>query len=190
MVLQKQAVTTAEQFDEFIQRADLGDTIYELIAGEIVEVPSNPFVSHIGGSIRFFIRLFIRENNIGGYVTGADGGYQVAGERYAPDVAYISRARQPELARTGYNPNPPELAVEVISDEGNLDEQRGLRRKITNYLAAGTIVWVVFPFSQMIEVHAPGQPMRICGLADTLDGGDILPGFQLPARDIFESQSR
>ena len=186
MVLQQQLMT-AEQFDEYIQRPDLGDRIFELIGGEIVEVPSNAFASDIGQLIGFFIRLFIRENSIAGYVTAADGGFWVAGERYAPDVAFISKARQPELARTGYNPNPPELAVEVISDEANNDEQRGLRRKITNYLAAGTVVWAVFPVSQFVEIHAPGQPVKILHLDDTLNGGDILPGFALPVRDIFES---
>ncbi|HLV33607.1 MAG TPA: Uma2 family endonuclease [Spirillospora sp.] len=186
MVLRTQLVT-AEQFDELMQRPDRGDTIYELISGEIVEVPSNAYASNIAQLIGFFIRLFIREKGIAGFVTGADGGYQVAGERYAPDVAYISKARQPELAREGYNPNPPELAVEVISDETNLEEQRHLRRKITNYLAAGTIVWVVLPVSQMVEVHTPGQPLKTLYADDTLDGGDVLPGFQLPVKAIFES---
>jgi Uma2 family endonuclease len=185
MVLRTQLVT-AEQFDELIQRPDRGDTIYELISGEIVEVPSNAYVSSLAARIIGYLFIFLLKNPIG-HVTGADGGYQVAGERYAPDVAYISKTCQPELAREGYNPNPPELAVEVISDETNLEEERQLRRKITNYLAVGTIVWVVLPVSQMVEVHAPGQPLKTLYPNDTLDGGDVLPGFQLPVKDIFQS---
>ncbi len=188
MVLQTQFVT-AEQFDQFIRRPDAGDSIYELIGGEIVEVPSNAFASQIGQLIGFFIRLFIREKGIAGHVTAADGGFWVSGERYAPDVAYISKARQPELAREGYNPNPPELAVEVISDEKNAEELQTLLLKITNYLAAGTTVWVVYPFSQVIDVHAPGQPVKRVGIDGTLDGGDILPEFRLPLRDVFQSES-
>ncbi len=109
----------------------------------------------------------------------------VSGERYAPDAAYISKARQPELARTGYNPTPPELVVEVVSDESNGQELNSLRWKITNYLAAGTIVWAVFPVSQRVEVHAPGQPVARLGIDDTLDGGDVLPGFTLALRDAL-----
>lgn len=186
MVLQTQFVT-AEQFDEFIQRPDLGDVIYELIGGEIVEVPSNTFVSEVAQLIGFFIRLFIRENEIAGHVTGADGGFMVGGERFAPDVAYVSKARQPELAQQGYNPNPPELAVEVISDENNMEEQRNLRRKLASYLAVGTVVWIVYPFSKLVDVHVPGQATRTLGLDDSLDGGEILPGFSLAVKDIFES---
>lgn len=51
-----------------------------------------------------------------GHVTGADGGYIIGAPHYfVPDVTFISRACQPELPRTGYNPVPPDLAVKVIS---------------------------------------------------------------------------
>jgi Uma2 family endonuclease len=109
----------------------------------------------------------------------------VAGERYAPDVAYISYERQPQLAQSGYNPNPPELAVEVISDESNARELDTLMLKISNYMAAGTVVWVVYPVSQVIRVHVHGQPVRIISKVGTLDGGDMLPGFSLAVSEIF-----
>ena len=188
MVAQPQVETikTAEEFDEFILEADPEDKIFEFIGGEIVEVPSNPYVSGIGLTIGSYIRVFVRENGNFGHVTGADGGYRVSGERYAPDVGYISKDRQSELARIGYNLIPPELAVEVISNEANNQELNNLRWKITNYLAAGTVVWVVFPASMRIEIHAPGQAVKKLGIDDILDGGDILPGFKLPVRDILE----
>ncbi|MBZ0302427.1 MAG: Uma2 family endonuclease, partial [Anaerolineae bacterium] len=185
MVLKTQPVT-AEQFDEFIQRPDLGDAIYELVCGEIVEKNSSPFASAMAGTVASYLVLFVRERGYIGYVTGAAGSYEVFDERYVPDAAYISKARQPELSCELHNPNPPELVVEVVSDEKSVDEQRSLRRKITNYLVVGTVVWVVFPVSQVVEVHAPDQPVKILRLEDTLDGGDILPGFQLPVRDIFQ----
>lgn len=74
-----------------------------------------------------------------GHVTGEGGGYRVSAERYAPDVAYLAYDKQAELAREGYNPNPPDLAVEVISS-GDTRELALLRVKINNDLAAGTVV--------------------------------------------------
>jgi len=186
MGLQTQYMT-AEQFDEFIQRPDLGDAIYEMIGGEIVEVPSNTFVSDIASNIIAFLKNYVRAAGFIGYVSGEAGGYWIGGERFAPDVAYISKARQPELAQHGYNPNPPELAVEVISDENNAEEQRNLTRKLGSYLAVGTVVWIVYPFSKLVDVHVPGQATRTLGLDDTLDGGEVLPGFTLAVKDIFES---
>ncbi|HLV34146.1 MAG TPA: Uma2 family endonuclease [Spirillospora sp.] len=189
MVLQTDKINvikTAEAFDQFIQQFHTGDEIYEFIGGEMVEVPSNPYASEIGGTIFFFFKLFVRENNIAGHVTPADGSYWVSGERYAPDVAYISQERQPEPVYKGYNPNPPDLAVEVISDETSSEELNRLRWKITNYLAAGTVAWAVFPVSKRVEVYVPGQPVQILGIGDTLDGGTVLPGFKLPVREIFK----
>lgn len=188
MVLQTDpahAITTAEAFDTFIQQSHADDTRYEFIGGEMIAVPSNPYASEIGGTIFFFLKLFVREQGIAGHVTPADGGYWVSGERYVPDAAFISRERQPEPVYTGYSPNPPNLAVEVVSDERSAEELNRLRWKTTNYLAADTVVWVVFPLARRVEVYIPGQPVQFLGLDDTLDGGAVLPGFQLAVREIF-----
>jgi Uma2 family endonuclease len=176
---------TVEEFDVFALLPQNADKILEFIAGEIVEVPSNPYVSKIAGLIITFINMYLFERKIKGHVTGEAGGYMVAGERYAPDVAYISAERQPELAHSGYNPNPPELAVEVISSD-RIEEQQNLRIKVSNYLSVGTVVWVVRPEDKAIEVHAPSQTVKIYHEKDTLDGGEILPGFTLPVSAIFE----
>jgi len=180
----KQPLTLAD-FEAFVDLPENSERIFEFISGEIVEVPSNPFVSEIAGLIMFFIRLFLVQNNIAGHLTGEAGGYMVNGERYAPDVAFISYARQPELARSGYNPNPPELAVEVISDPASVEEQTALRRKLANYLAAGTVVWIVDPSARTVEVYSPGQPVQTVSESGTLSGGDLLPGLRIPVKDIF-----
>lgn len=173
------ASVSLAEFETFLASAD---RIVELIDGEIVEVPSNPFVSKIAGWILTAINIFLRENDIG-HATGEGGGYLVNGHVYAPDVAFISYARQPELARTGYNPNPPDLAVEVISDPGSSQEQATLRRKIVNYLAVGTVVWVVDADAQTIEVY--NGAAQVYGLDDVISGGAVLPGFSLPLREVF-----
>jgi Uma2 family endonuclease len=179
---------TAAEFDAWVALPENQDHLYEWIAGEIFDVPSNPFASEIAALISFFIRLFMLQNQISSHVTGADGGYWVNGERYAPDVAYISAARQPQLATSGYNPNPPELAVEVISDPENSREQDALRRKIANYLVAGVLLWVVNPFARYVEVYAPGQPVKVLTGDDVLDGGGVLPGFALPIGELWPTE--
>lgn len=184
MALQRQRVT-AEQFDDFIQQPDLGDRVFEFVGGEIIEMPSNPYSSKISQMIAGEIYIFLKGKKLG-HLTGEAGLYRVGGERYAPDVGYISRDKQAELAHSGPNPNPPDLAVEVISDEGSVTEIDQLMLKVSNYVAAGTAVWVVYPQTKAVRVHVPGQPVQIIGLDGTLDGGTALPGFVLPLRDIFE----
>ncbi|MDX1993160.1 MAG: Uma2 family endonuclease [bacterium] len=129
------------------------------------------------------IHVFNKDTNLG-HLTGEAGGYMVFGERYAPDVAFVSKARQPELAKKGYNPIPPDLAVEV-DFPSTLQSQRDLLTKVVNDLAAGTVVWVVRPVDKIVEVFVPGQPKKIYGVNDVLDGGDTLPGFMLPVKVIF-----
>lgn len=177
---QRELITLAE-FEAFV--AQQSDRMYEYIGGEIVEVPSNPFVSKIAGLILTFFNLYLFDHPIG-HVTGEAGGYQVAGERYAPDVAFISFQRQPQLAKSGYNPNAPDLAVEVISADSQAENDR-LTIKLGNYLAAGTVVWIVRPEKKYVEVHRPGEPVSTYRVGDHLDGGAVLPGFTLPVSRIF-----
>ena len=184
MAIPDRVRVTIEEFDEYINRPENADRLFEYIGGEILEVPSNAYASEIGYNIGFPIKLFLRENNIAGHVTGEAGGYMVFGERYAPDVAYISSARQPQLAKEGYNPIPPELAVEV-DFPSTYKSQEDLRFKVANYLAAGTTVWIVRPETKVVEVYTPGKPPAIVGIDGVLDGGDVLPGFKLPVKDIF-----
>jgi Uma2 family endonuclease len=172
---------TVEEFDQWVLLPENADRLFEYIGGEIVEVVSNQYPSQIAARISGFIFMYLLQHNIG-YLSGADGGYQVAGERYLPDVGFISKARQPEPCREAYNPNAPDLAVEVLSPS---DHPRDAWVKVVNYLAAGTIVWVVDPEQKQIEVCEPGQPVKRVGVDKTLDGGDVLPGFTLVVKDIF-----
>lgn len=124
------------------------------------------------------------ENHQLGFMTGAGGGYMVNGERYIPDAAFISKVRQPEPSHAAYNPNPPDLAVEVLSPSNTDDE---IATKVVNYHLAGTIVLVVNPDKQYVVVYVPNQKPRVIGTDGVLDGGDLLPGFSLPVKDIFAS---
>lgn len=182
MTIQEQFYTV-EQFEAFVQQPDNADKLFEFIGGEIVEVPSNPFVSKIAGLILTFFNLYLFDHPIG-HITGEAGDYMVSGERYAPDVAFISLKKQPELAKEGYNPNPPDLAVEIISSNRTAERDQ-LRVKISNYLAVETVVWVVKPEQKQIEVHIHGQSVKIYREQDPIDGGDVLPGFTLTVSRIF-----
>lgn len=177
--------TMLADFEVFIRLPRNEHRLFEWIDGEIIEkVPSNAYASEIAQLIAFFIRLFIRQNRIAGHVTDGQGGFMVSGERIAPDVAYISAEHQPQLADEGYNPNPPEIAVEVEHPTSETSERR-LRKKLIAYMNAGTIVWVVYPRLREIEVYVPGQLVKTLTMGDKLDGSLVLPGFSLPLSEIF-----
>lgn len=186
MVLEQPGIVThkgytVEEFERFADLPENADKLLEYIGGEIVELPSNPYCSQIAAAIIGFLFMYLRQNPIG-HVTGEAGGYMIAGERYAPDVAFISKNKQAQLARSGYNPVPPDLAFEVISPT---DNERFVITKVTNYLYVGVVVVVVYPQEKTVAVHRVGQKVEMLEGDAILTLPDILPGFSLAIKDIF-----
>ena len=180
MVLQTRYVTD-EEFDRFVTLPENVDRNFEYIAGEIVEVVSNNESSRLAIKMLMRVGVHVDDNHLG-WVTGADGGYIVAGEKYIPDGAFVSFARQPKASRAAYNPIAPDLAIEVLSP-GNSEIE--MIRKIGNYLAVGTVVWVADPDQKTIDVYIPNQPRKTLRIGEFLEGGAVLPGFRLAVASIF-----
>jgi Uma2 family endonuclease len=174
---------TVEAFDAWTLLPEQMNRAFEYVDGEIIEVPSNPYASQISQKFAGELYIFLKGKDLG-HLTGEAGGYKVSGERYAPEVGFVSKARQAELDRRGYNEGPPDLAIEV-DYPSTMQSQGILFTKIVNYLAAGTVVWRALPETKTVEVYVPGQPKRTLGIHDTLDGGEVLAGFRLAIRDIF-----
>lgn len=179
MAVQERPYTVAE-FERFVELPENADRLFEYIGGEIVEAVSNTYASAVAARINYWISHYVVQHE-SGHVTGADGGYVVAGERYIPDVAFVAKTRQPQLDRP-YCPIPPDLAVEVLSPSNS---PRAMRLKIANYLVAGSVVWIVDPDRKLVEIYTPGQAARMAGIDGTLDGGEVLPGFTVAVKEIF-----
>jgi Uma2 family endonuclease len=181
MAVQTQRMTL-EEFERFAELPENADKLLEYIGGEVAEVVSNQRSSQVAARITGFMFMYLLQNDIG-FLTSSDGGYAIAGERYIPDVAFVSKARQSEPSDRAYGPIPPDLAVEVLSPANNPHD---MRVKVANYLTTRATVWVVDPDRKLVEVYAPGQMVKKVGVDGTLDGGDVLPGFTLAIKDIFE----
>lgn len=102
----------------------------------------------------------------------------------APDFAFTRRQRltseQPERA---YLTVIPDFVVEVLSP---CERAGHISTKLRLYLEAGVrLIWIVNPTARTVEVHAAGAAVRFFGQLDTLDGGDLLPGFSLAVSELF-----
>lgn len=183
MVVNTRAQMTVREFDTWVQQA-APDQRYEFIAGEVVEVVSRSSASSIAARINGFLFMYLVQHDIG-YLTGADGGYQIAGERYIPDVALMLYTTQSAPTDDAYNATPPDLAVEVISNPQNNQEMRDLRVKIGGYATVGTTLWVVDPQEKTVEIYVPGKLPEVVHEDGVIAGGDLLPGFKLAVKDIF-----
>ena len=162
---------------------------YELVEGRLVRMPPSGLrATQIAFIIGAALFAFVQPRKLGA-VTGADGGYRLGpGTDLVPEVGFIRADRLPLRSSPDNDrlvSGAPDLAVEVASPT---QRRSALRRKAQRYLAARTqLVWIVWPKSQQIEVWRPGdtQPAATLGMADTLDGGNVLPGFTYPVSDIF-----
>ena len=77
----------------------------------------------------------------------------------------------------------PDLAVEVLS-EGNTEGE--MRRKLQDYFTAGVrLVWYIDPRTRTAAVYTSPEQCTVLGENDMLTGGDVLPGFELPLRELF-----
>ena len=160
---------------------------YELIEGVLRRMAPGG-LEHSGIGVKFARRLgdYVEDRGLG-HVVGADAAFLFErGPDIArvPDAAFIRADRLPpqaqlwRVSRVG-----PDLAVEVVSPN---DRPQEIAEKIDLYLTHGVpLVWVAYPRSRQVAVHRPGQEPLILGEGDTLDGGDVLPGFQLPVAEVF-----
>jgi len=173
---------TAEEFDVFADLPENRERLLELIGGKVVSKTSSHRSSNIATRFAAAVSNYLDEHDIG-YLTGADGGYRVMGERYIPDVAFISYEKRAEPNDSeGYCPHPPDLAIEVMSP-GNDEDHMTI--KIANYLAAGTVAWRVRPEDETVAVFVAGQVVKLLHIDDQLDGGTVLPGFKVTVKRIF-----
>ena len=169
-----------EEFIEFALRSENADREFEFISGEIIAVtPTRTRNSEYGHIIVVAVHLFCRERKLPCHTSGGDGAFNILGNTVVPDFAYKRTPTSDEYP----DPVAPEWAVEIISPT---DKGPDIREKRQIYLKAGILYWEMYPQSQSIDVYAPGQPLRTLGINDTLDSGDVLPGFKLPMRELFE----
>ncbi len=100
-----------------------------------------------------------------------------------PDLAFMAASRFGGLPDEGHVRVRPDLAIEVVSPG---DGVHALDGKLIDYGSAGVpLVWVVNPGSRIVRVYRPDGSSRLLTETDTLDGGDVLPGFAAVVRDLL-----
>ncbi len=101
---------------------------------------------------------------------------------YVPDYIYITEERVPADLGESFRA-APDLAVEILSPN---DRPGRLLRKVLFYLRHGVrMVWVIDPKRRSVTIYTPDADERELVAGDTLDGGDVLPGFRVPVTDLF-----
>ena len=180
---------TATEADLIATNAKKG-CIHELIDGVLVEKTMGVRESRLAMLLGHFLLEFVLPRHLG-VILGSDGTIRLEpGQIRAPDVAFYRRDRLP-LPFDELPPIPdiwPDLAIEVLSPSNT---KREMARKLDEYFAAGTeLVWYVDPKTETVRVYTEPSEVSTLGRTDSLDGGNVLPGFLLPLDQLFADSHR
>ena len=171
--------------EELLEMPDDGFR-YELVRGELVKMaPAGRVHGKRGNRVNVSLSLYVYENNLGETYLAETGFHLETDPDHvlAPDASFVRQERVDAVGDgDGFFPGPPDLAVEVVSPSDRLTE---VADKVAEWLAAGTrMVVVVNPRNRTVQSHTPDGVTELTE-ADTLDGGNVVPGWRLPVADIF-----
>lgn len=178
-VLGKQQVTPAELLTMPDARR------FELVDGELVERTMSFHSGWVTSLLNEKLTAYVRANQLG--AASSEASYQCFAEDpdrvRRPDISFIERSRLMPSLMSGHVPIPPDLAIEVASDNDTLF---AVRRKIGEYLRAGVrLVWVVNPEEREVQVFRADGTYSLVHSGDSLDGENVVPGFRCPLAEIF-----
>ncbi len=160
---------------------------HELVRGEVIALPFRTFEQgHLTSVVNTSLGRHATDGELGKALVGV-GCHLTSGSDTvrAPAVAFVSRERLAGLSdRDGWLPGAPNLVIEIIdwpAPSPDMDE------RTAEWLEHGAqLVFVVNPRRQTVAIHRPGQPIRTLGVGDELNGEDVVPGWSLSVRELFE----
>jgi Uma2 family endonuclease len=182
--------TRAVTADELFWMRDDGVHRYELVRGRLLTMtPGGGLHGLIASRLHVALAVHVDAGKLG-VVLSADTGFTLESDPdtvRAPDVAFITRARiPPDGMPRSFWKGAPDLAVEVMSPS---DVRSEVNEKIAEYLSLGASeVWFVEPSLRRLTVYRPGEQPRVLSESDTLDGGELLPGFQYSLGRLFTTE--
>jgi Uma2 family endonuclease len=164
---------------------DHEDRLYELVDGILVEKTMGAYESYVASELARLLKNFVKPRKLGA-ILGEAGLLRLApGLVRIPYVAFLSMEKFPgeRFPKGKILSAAPDLAVEVLSESNTKKE---MAEKLNDYFTAGArLVWYVDADKRQVEVFTSATHTRIVREDELLDGGDVLPGFELNLRELF-----
>ncbi len=179
------SATRSYTVEEFMSLPDDGKR-YELIEGELIEMPG-PNINHGIITSRLIRALsdFLKLQGQSPDLALTNLAFELARKTAPiPDAAYVTAERMAGADLSKAFPGPPDLAIEVMSPTDKWSEVIGKVRLYQRYQTR--LIWIIDPFDQSVFVYRLNQPRRSLLIADELSGEDVMPGFALPVKELFE----
>jgi Uma2 family endonuclease len=183
---------TAPPADDGTLEPANGDIHYEVVDNQILELPPmSARETYLASTLLRILGTFAWTAGLG-RVTAEMLHLIIPAKNLQrrPDLSFVSFKRWPRDRRvptTSAWDVVPNLAIEVVSPTNTAN---GVMEKTKEYFEAGVErVWVIYPeFAEIYDYDSPTS-VQIVARYQTLDGGKLLPGLQLPLADLFEGES-
>jgi Uma2 family endonuclease len=177
---------TAEEFFDWLQRPENQQRLFELEAGEVVEMPP-PGELHgiLCGWIAHLLWRYVLQRGQGS-VSSNDAGLLVKRSPdtvRGPDLMLFDESKTLDQLNPRFVERLPKLVVEVLSPS---DPRGKVDRRVTQYLRRGVpLVWLVDPEVRTVSVHRPGQELYVVDDTEELTGHEVLPDFRYRVAELF-----
>lgn len=177
----KRQLTWASFQKKYLTRED--GFKYEFVGGEVVKT------KHAMDQTQFFIlkNLVRFLNNLRKTKSLPDGELIAEGDMFfdenhrRPDICWLTD-QQINDSRHGKN-STPDWVIEIISTN---DQFNRMMEKMEDYERAGVkLVWHIFPKQEKVHIYR-GKTMTICSSDDICSAEEVVPGFEMPAKAVFQ----
>ena len=164
--------------------------LYELVDGTLVEKSMGWQESLLAGVLLQWLNNYLDLNRLG-VATGADGMTRLFGDTVrGPDVAFVAWDRMPEgrIPTEAIPDLVPNFVIEVLSSSNTYAE---MSRKRREYFHAGVeLLWMVDHRTRTVAVFRSTQDFKVYSEEEVLDGGKVLPGWQVSISELFSRLDR
>ena len=164
--------------------------LYELVDGTLVEKAMGWQESLLAGVLLQWLNNYLDQHRMG-VATGPDGMTRLFDDTVrGPDVAFVAWDRMPggQIPKEPIPDLVPNFVIEVLSVGNTYGE---MSRKRREYFHAGVeLLWMVDHRSRTVTVFRAPQDATVFTAEQQLDGGNILPGWQVDIADLFSRLDR
>lgn len=176
----------AMTLEEFLRLPGIDEKPYKEFIDGRIEAKVCPQPTHGKLQVRLGTRLdeFAGPRDLG--EAFVELRFTFGGRSILPDVAFL---REEHIARDEDGDlldealTPPDLHIEIRSPDQSLKKQRG---KLAHSTAHGCpLGWLIDPYNRTIDVYRAGVPPGRLPPDGILEGEPVLPGFRLPAAEVF-----
>ena len=152
----------------------------------VIMPPTNSDTGNRNAELLVDVGTWNRKKKLGKIFDSSTGFKLSNGADISPDVSWIKQERWeaiPEDLKQRFAPITPDFVAEIRTGDQNLNY---LKDKMEEYIACGCrLAWLIDPKNRKTWVYYENGDIQTIPFETSLNGGDVMPGFELRLADIF-----